>query len=51
MRARFESGNVGQRKIVRADQADRASVHQGANESLRADASIRRIGALQQFVQ
>ena len=46
-----KSGNIGQGQIVRADQADRAALDQGANESLRADAPIRRIGTLQQFVQ
>ena len=45
--AGFESGDLRQGKIVRADQADRAAVDQCANQSLRAHAPIGRIRALQ----
>ena len=49
--AGLEPGDLRQRQIVGADHADRASLNQCPNQTLRADAPVRRIGSLQQFVQ
>jgi len=42
--ARLESGNIRQRKIMRADQTDRTLLDQCPNEALRPDSPVRGIG-------